>query len=75
MKQLANQTVGRAKETEDLCEDMSQLKLHLDGAVHVPTFPQVPDGLFSGPAWHQRQRRNRKGTLTVFTQNMHEASA
>uniref|UniRef100_A0A452TS06 Uncharacterized protein n=2 Tax=Ursus TaxID=9639 RepID=A0A452TS06_URSMA len=30
MKQLANQTVGRTKKTEDLCEDMSQLRLHLD---------------------------------------------
>lgn len=30
------------------------------GSVHVPPFPQMSDGVFPGPSWHQCQRRHKK---------------
>ncbi|KAL1788050.1 rho GTPase-activating protein 17 isoform X1 [Sigmodon hispidus] len=76
MKQLANQTVGRAEKTEVLSEDLLQIERRLDtvrSMCHHSHKRLI--ACFQGQHGTDAERRHKKLPLTVLAQNMQEASA
>ncbi|XP_039696102.1 rho GTPase-activating protein 17 [Pteropus medius] len=76
MKQLANQTVGRAEKTEVLSEDLLQIERRLDavrGMCHQSHKRLM--ACFQGQHGTDADRRHKKLPLTALAQNMQEASA
>ncbi|XP_051001149.1 rho GTPase-activating protein 17 [Acomys russatus] len=76
MKQLANQTVGRAEKTEVLSEDLLQIERRLDtvrSMCHHSHKRLI--ACFQGQHGTDAERRHKKLPLTAFAQNMQEASA
>ncbi|XP_068421523.1 rho GTPase-activating protein 17 isoform X5 [Eschrichtius robustus] len=75
MKQLANQTVGRAEKTEVLSEDLLQIERRLDtvrSMCHHSHKRLV--ACFQGQHGTDAERRHKKLPLTALAQNMQEAS-
>ncbi|XP_058142235.1 rho GTPase-activating protein 17 isoform X6 [Dasypus novemcinctus] len=76
MKQLANQTVGRAEKTEVLSEDLLQIERRLDTVRSVCHHSHKRlMGCFQGQHGTDAERRHKKLPLTALAQNMQEASA
>ncbi|XP_055483316.1 rho GTPase-activating protein 17 isoform X6 [Psammomys obesus] len=76
MKQLANQTVGRAEKTEVLSEDLLQIERRLDtvrSMCHHSHKRLI--ACFQGQHGTDAERRHKKLPLTALAQNMQEASA
>uniref|UniRef100_A0A8D2JTB0 Rho GTPase-activating protein 17 n=1 Tax=Sciurus vulgaris TaxID=55149 RepID=A0A8D2JTB0_SCIVU len=76
MKQLANQTVGRAEKTEVLSEDLLQIERRLDmvrSTCHHSHKRLM--ACFQGQHGTDAERRHKKLPLTALAQNMQEASA
>ncbi|XP_040610796.1 rho GTPase-activating protein 17 isoform X1 [Mesocricetus auratus] len=76
MKQLANQTVGRAEKTEVLSEDLLQIERRLDtvrSMCHHSHKRLI--ACFQGQHGTDVERRHKKLPLTALAQNMQEASA
>ncbi|XP_023571169.1 rho GTPase-activating protein 17 isoform X2 [Octodon degus] len=76
MKQLANQTVGRAEKTEVLSEDLLQIERRLDAVrsmCHHSHKRLV--ACFQGQHGTDAERRHKKLPLTALAQNMQEASS
>ncbi|XP_037669476.1 rho GTPase-activating protein 17 isoform X2 [Choloepus didactylus] len=75
MKQLANQTVGRAEKTEVLSEDLLQIERHLDTVRSMCHHSHKRlMGCFQGQHGTDAERRHKKLPLTALAQNMQEAS-
>ncbi|XP_036081542.1 rho GTPase-activating protein 17 isoform X2 [Rousettus aegyptiacus] len=76
MKQLANQTVGRAEKTEVLSEDLLQIERRLDAvrAMCHQSHKRLV-GCFQGQHGTDADRRHKKLPLTTLAQNLQEASA
>ncbi|XP_051048851.1 rho GTPase-activating protein 17 isoform X5 [Phodopus roborovskii] len=75
MKQLANQTVGRAEKTEVLSEDLLQIERRLDtvrSMCHHSHKRLI--ACFQGQHGTDVERRHKKLPLTALAQNMQEAS-
>ncbi|XP_059980594.1 rho GTPase-activating protein 17 isoform X4 [Lagenorhynchus albirostris] len=75
MKQLANQTVGRAEKTEVLSEDLLQIERRLDtvrSMCHHSHKRLV--ACFQGQHGTDAERRHKKLPVTALAQNMQEAS-
>uniref|UniRef100_A0A7M4F0E6 Rho GTPase-activating protein 17 n=1 Tax=Crocodylus porosus TaxID=8502 RepID=A0A7M4F0E6_CROPO len=76
MKQLANQTVGRAEKTEVLSEDLLQIERRLDTVRSVCHLTQKRlIGCFQGQHGTDADKRHKKLPLTALAQNMQEGSA
>ncbi|XP_076997614.1 rho GTPase-activating protein 17 isoform X3 [Tamandua tetradactyla] len=76
MKQLANQTVGRAEKTEVLSEDLLQIERRLDTVRSMCHHSHKRlMGCFQGQHGTDTDRRHKKLPLTALAQNMQEASA
>ncbi|XP_052055759.1 rho GTPase-activating protein 17 isoform X5 [Apodemus sylvaticus] len=76
MKQLANQTVGRAEKTEVLSEDLLQIERRLDtvrSMCHHSHKRLI--ACFQGQHGTDAERRHKKLPLTALAQNLQEASA
>ncbi|XP_036047361.1 rho GTPase-activating protein 17 isoform X6 [Onychomys torridus] len=76
MKQLANQTVGRAEKTEVLSEDLLQIERRLDtvrSMCHHSHKRLI--ACFQGQHGTDAERRHKKLPLTALAQTMQEASA
>ncbi|XP_046521824.1 rho GTPase-activating protein 17 isoform X2 [Equus asinus] len=75
MKQLANQTVGRAEKTEVLSEDLLQIERRLDTVRSVCHHSHKRlMACFQGQHGTDAERRHKKLPLTALAQNMQEAS-
>ncbi|KAM8777363.1 rho GTPase-activating protein 17 isoform 3-T3 [Rhynchonycteris naso] len=76
MKQLANQTVGRAEKTEVLSEDLLQIERRLDAVRSMchQSHKRLA-ACFQGQHGMDAERRHKKLPLTAFAQNMQEAAA
>ncbi|XP_027946183.1 rho GTPase-activating protein 17 isoform X3 [Eumetopias jubatus] len=75
MKQLANQTVGRAEKTEVLSEDLLQIERRLDTVRSVCHHSHKRlMACFQGQHGTDAERRYKKLPLTALAQNMQEAS-
>jgi len=75
MKQLANQTVGRAEKTEVLSEDLLQIERRLDTVRSVCHHSHKRlTACFQGQHGTDTERRYKKLPLTALAQNMQEAS-
>ncbi|XP_002756024.1 rho GTPase-activating protein 17 isoform X4 [Callithrix jacchus] len=75
MKQLANQTVGRAEKTEVLSEDLLQIERRLDTVRSVCHHSHKRlVACFQGQHGTDAERRHKKLPLTALAQNMQEAS-
>ncbi|VTJ86454.1 Hypothetical predicted protein [Marmota monax] len=75
MKQLANQTVGRAEKTEVLSEDLLQIERRLDTVRSMCHHSHKRlMACFQGQHGTDAERRHKKLPLTVLAQNMQEAS-
>ncbi|XP_054549764.1 rho GTPase-activating protein 17 isoform X2 [Talpa occidentalis] len=75
MKQLANQTVGRAEKTEVLSEDLLQIERRLDtvrSMCHQSHKRLI--ACFQGQHGTDAERRHKKLPLTALAQNVQEAS-
>ncbi|XP_039205610.1 rho GTPase-activating protein 17 isoform X4 [Crotalus tigris] len=75
MKQLANQTVGRAEKTEVLSDDLLQIERRLDNVRSVchnscKRLVMCLQGQYGTEA----EKRHKKLPLTAFAQNMQEGS-
>ncbi|XP_021267151.1 rho GTPase-activating protein 17 isoform X4 [Numida meleagris] len=76
MKQLANQTVGRAEKTEVLSEDLLQIERRLDNVRSVFHITQKRlIACFQGQHGTDPEKRHKKLPLTALAQNMQEGSA
>eukprot|EP00076_Gallus_gallus_P010721 XP_004945316.1 rho GTPase-activating protein 17 isoform X4 [Gallus gallus] len=76
MKQLANQTVGRAEKTEVLSEDLLQIERRLDtvrSVFHIAQKRLI--ACFQGQYGTDPDKRHKKLPLTALAQNMQEGSA
>nr|XP_044986813.1 rho GTPase-activating protein 17 isoform X4 [Jaculus jaculus] len=76
MKQLANQTVGRAEKTEVLNEDLLQIERRLDmvrSMCHQSHKRLM--ACFQGQHGTDAERRHKKLPVTALAQNLQEASA
>ncbi|XP_053411390.1 rho GTPase-activating protein 17 isoform X4 [Nycticebus coucang] len=75
MKQLANQTVGRAEKTEVLSEDLLQIERRLDTVRSMchQSHKRLM-ACFQGQHGTDAERRHKKLPLTALAQNMQEAS-
>ncbi|XP_063082761.1 rho GTPase-activating protein 17 isoform X5 [Cavia porcellus] len=75
MKQLANQTVGRAEKTEVLSEDLLQIERRLDAVRSMCHHSHKRlIACFQGQHGTDAERRHKKLPLTALAQNMQEAS-
>uniref|UniRef100_A0A8B9P376 Rho GTPase-activating protein 17 n=1 Tax=Apteryx owenii TaxID=8824 RepID=A0A8B9P376_APTOW len=75
MKQLANQTVGRAEKTEVLSEDLLQIERRLDTVRSVCHISQKRlIACFQGQHGTDADKRHKKLPLTALAQNMQEGS-
>ncbi|XP_017389914.1 rho GTPase-activating protein 17 isoform X4 [Cebus imitator] len=75
MKQLANQTVGRAEKTEVLSEDLLQIERRLDTVRSVCHHSHKRlVACFQGQHGTDAERRHKKLPLTALAQNIQEAS-
>ncbi|XP_021093004.1 rho GTPase-activating protein 17 isoform X2 [Heterocephalus glaber] len=75
MKQLANQTVGRAEKTEVLSEDLLQIERRLDAVRSMCHHSHKRlIACFQGQHGTESERRHKKLPLTALAQNMQEAS-
>ncbi|KAM6197127.1 rho GTPase-activating protein 17 isoform 3-T3 [Sarcoramphus papa] len=75
MKQLANQTVGRAEKTEVLSEDLLQIERRLDTVRSVCHIAQKRlIACFQGQHGTDPDKRHKKLPLTALAQNMQEGS-
>ncbi|XP_075371541.1 rho GTPase-activating protein 17 isoform X4 [Mycteria americana] len=75
MKQLANQTVGRAEKTEVLSEDLLQIERRLDTVRSVCHIAQKRlIACFQGQHGTDPEKRHKKLPLTALAQNMQEGS-
>ncbi|XP_077658535.1 rho GTPase-activating protein 17 isoform X9 [Urocitellus parryii] len=75
MKQLANQTVGRAEKTEVLSEDLLQIERRLDTVRSMCHHSHKRlMACFQGQHGTDAERRHKKLPLTALSQNMQEAS-
>ncbi|XP_065780599.1 rho GTPase-activating protein 17 isoform X4 [Muntiacus reevesi] len=75
MKQLANQTVGRAEKTEVLSEDLLQIERRLDTVRSMCHHSHKRlMACFQGQHGTDTERRHKKLPLTALAQNMQEAS-
>ncbi|XP_062443931.1 rho GTPase-activating protein 17 isoform X3 [Rhea pennata] len=75
MKQLANQTVGRAEKTEVLNEDLLQIERRLDTVRSVCHISQKRlIACFQGQHGTDADKRHKKLPLTALAQNMQEGS-
>ncbi|KAM9557836.1 rho GTPase-activating protein 17 isoform 4-T6 [Guaruba guarouba] len=75
MKQLANQTVGRAEKTEVLSEDLLQIERRLDTVRSVCHIAQKRlIACFQGQHGTDADKRHKKLPLTALAQNMQEGS-
>ncbi|KAM7148736.1 rho GTPase-activating protein 17 isoform 5-T7 [Molossus nigricans] len=75
MKQLANQTVGRAEKTEVLSEDLLQIERRLDAVRSMCHHSHKRlAACFQGQHGTDADRRHKKLPLTALAQNMQEAS-
>ncbi|KAM9261464.1 rho GTPase-activating protein 17 isoform 3-T3 [Cariama cristata] len=75
MKQLANQTVGRAEKTEVLSEDLLQIERRLDTVRSVCHITQKRlIACFQGQHGTDPDKRHKKLPLTALAQNMQEGS-
>ncbi|KAM8951662.1 rho GTPase-activating protein 17 isoform 7-T9 [Lycaon pictus] len=75
MKQLANQTVGRAEKTEVLSEDLLQIERRLDTVRSVCHLSHKRlTACFQGQHGSDAERRYKKLPLTALAQIMQEAS-
>ncbi|XP_032929688.1 rho GTPase-activating protein 17 isoform X6 [Catharus ustulatus] len=75
MKQLANQTVGRAERTEVLSEDLLQIERRLDTVRSVCHLAQKRlIGCLQGQHGTDPDKRHKKLPLTALAQNMQEGS-
>ncbi|KAM5227982.1 rho GTPase-activating protein 17 isoform 2-T2 [Ctenodactylus gundi] len=76
MKQLANQTVGRAEKTEVLSEDLLQIERRLDAVRSMCHHSHKRlIACFQGQHGTDAERRHKKLPLTALAQNMQEASS
>ncbi|XP_060028762.1 rho GTPase-activating protein 17 isoform X4 [Erinaceus europaeus] len=76
MKQLANQTVGRAEKTEVLSEDLLQIERRLDTVRSVCHHSHKRlIACFQGQHGTDPERRHKKLPLTALAQNVQEASS
>uniref|UniRef100_A0A8C9F2C7 Rho GTPase-activating protein 17 n=1 Tax=Pavo cristatus TaxID=9049 RepID=A0A8C9F2C7_PAVCR len=76
MKQLANQTVGRAEKTEVLSEDLLQIERRLDtvrSVFHIAQKRLI--ACLQGQYGTDPDKRHKKLPLTALAQNMQEGSA
>ncbi|XP_039766880.1 rho GTPase-activating protein 17 isoform X4 [Ornithorhynchus anatinus] len=75
MKQLANQTVGRAEKTEVLNDDLLQIERRLDTVRSVchNSYKRLM-GCFQGQQGTDSEKRHKKLPQTALAQNMQEAS-
>ncbi|KAF6123074.1 Rho GTPase activating protein 17 [Phyllostomus discolor] len=75
MKQLANQTVGRAEKTEVLSEDLLQIERRLDAVRSMCHHSHKRlTACFQGQHGMDAERRHKKLPLTALAQNMQEAA-
>ncbi|XP_054991920.1 rho GTPase-activating protein 17 isoform X6 [Sorex araneus] len=75
MKQLANQTVGRAEKTEVLSDDLLQIERRLDTVRSVCHHSHKRlIACFQGQHGADAERRHKKLPLTALAQNVQEAS-
>ncbi|XP_071427359.1 rho GTPase-activating protein 17 isoform X4 [Pithys albifrons albifrons] len=75
MKQLANQTVGRAEKTEVLSEDLLQIERRLDAVRSVCHLAQKRlIACLQGQHGTDPEKRHKKLPLTALAQNMQEGS-
>ncbi|CAK6445036.1 unnamed protein product [Pipistrellus nathusii] len=75
MKQLANQTVGRAEKTEVLSEDLLQIERRLDAVRSMCHHSHKRlTACFQGQHGTDTDKRHKKLPLTALAQNMQEAS-
>uniref|UniRef100_A0A8C3N8D8 Rho GTPase-activating protein 17 n=1 Tax=Geospiza parvula TaxID=87175 RepID=A0A8C3N8D8_GEOPR len=75
MKQLANQTVGRAERTEVLSEDLLQIERRLDAVRSVCHLAQKRlIACLQGQHGTDPDKRHKKLPLTALAQNMQEGS-
>ncbi|KAI5940009.1 Rho GTPase-activating protein 17 [Manis javanica] len=75
MKQLANQTVGRAEKTEVLSEDLLQIERRLDTVRSMCHHSHKRlMACFQGQHGTDAERRHKKLPLTALAQNMQETS-
>ncbi|OWK50160.1 Rho GTPase-activating protein 17 [Lonchura striata] len=75
MKQLANQTVGRAERTEVLSEDLLQIERRLDAVRSVCHLAQKRlIACLQGQHGTEPDKRHKKLPLTALAQNMQEGS-
>ncbi|XP_027512271.1 rho GTPase-activating protein 17 isoform X4 [Corapipo altera] len=75
MKQLANQTVGRAEKTEVLSEDLLQIERRLDAVRSVCHLAQKRlIACLQGQHGTDPDKRHKKLPLTALAQNMQEGS-
>ncbi|XP_076207533.1 rho GTPase-activating protein 17 isoform X4 [Aptenodytes patagonicus] len=75
MKQLANQTVGRAEKTEVLSEDLLQIERRLDTVRSVCHIAQKRlIACFQAQHGTDPDKRHKKLPLTALAQNMQEGS-
>lgn len=75
MKQLANQTVGRAEKTEVLSEDLLQIERRLDAVRSMCHHSHKRlTACFQGQHGTDADKRHKKLPLTALAQNMQEAS-
>ncbi|XP_034276507.1 rho GTPase-activating protein 17 isoform X1 [Pantherophis guttatus] len=75
MKQLANQTVGRAEKTEVLSDDLLQIERRLDNVRSVchNSYKRLVMCL-QGQYGTEAEKRHKKLPLTTFAQNMQEGA-
>uniref|UniRef100_A0A8C7E2I4 Rho GTPase-activating protein 17 n=1 Tax=Naja naja TaxID=35670 RepID=A0A8C7E2I4_NAJNA len=75
MKQLANQTVGRAEKTEVLSDDLLQIERRLDNVRSVchNSYKRLVLCL-QGQYGTEAEKRHKKLPLTTFAQNMQEGA-
>ncbi|XP_061456106.1 rho GTPase-activating protein 17 isoform X3 [Rhineura floridana] len=75
MKQLANQTVGRAEKTEVLSEDLLQIERRLDNVRSVCHSSCKRLAMCLHGQWgSDAEKRHKKLPLTAFAQNMQEGA-
>ncbi|XP_062999224.1 rho GTPase-activating protein 17 isoform X5 [Elgaria multicarinata webbii] len=75
MKQLANQTVGRAEKTEVLSDDLLQIERRLDNVRSVcHNSCKRLAGCLHGQYGTDAEKRHKKLPLTAFAQNMQEGA-
>ncbi|XP_019505377.1 PREDICTED: rho GTPase-activating protein 17 isoform X1 [Hipposideros armiger] len=76
MKQLANQTVGRAEKTEVLSDDLLQIERRLDTVRSVCHHSHKRLlACFQGQHGTDAERRHKKLPLTALAQNMQEVAS